>query len=754
MDDGELVFDFEPDVAAQASAPEGAAPSFGGAAAAGAADGADGGGTGMPTTATEAMMFTRSGRPKKQVVCRFWMQGKCAKDDECEFLHVFDMDKMPECKYGVDCDNPECPYKHTGRDQLCDRYNEGFCPFGPYCKYAHKPEPASTRPLLATMFTASSEVAIKQSKVPPGSRQAPPPGAPFEEPAPGERPLSGEELGKGVLASGRLDIQGPLLALLSEFVATGAARMLPAAEAEGPVSFFTVRASRAQSLKASVRDQQWILPLGLRESLRERLGQSTGGVFVFFSVVGSQSFQGCARVKGIVGEEATGDAIVKAENEGKAAPPGHCFVNIEWLRMCALSFAQTVAIRNPSDPTVSIAKCSDWMELPSPVGLALLVLMWKRPIVRVKTDGVKGDIAPVDPSTVEAESLGELVAKADEIAQWEAKSAGAGHGGARLVAKMGGPGCHQQRRPPMLGVTHGLSPWAVPPNIIESIITNSNYNPYMVLAAAWACGPGFLPEGVKNTEALPDLATAGMGQPTTRQELEHDIMDTTRYPPDPRPEAGFGFVLGATNANCYRALLTGTVFMEDNVLAEGIMCIKPGTPVLMLNHDTRAIAGLFIALAAPKELMISGGMNRASFVRAIAPFGGGCQMYPLQSRDQEGLWELAGIEPEYLPPNLPPGSIETSRLNGIPRSGLVSRRFCAEVALRMQQVMRVPHPHSARMAAVLRHLRELPLALAPGEDFAPGFPQAESRPSKRTREDDDAEDSLAKRGKSDSVHGD
>ena len=38
------------------------------------------------------------------VVCKHWLRGLCKKGDDCEFLHKYDMERMPECyfyiKYG------------------------------------------------------------------------------------------------------------------------------------------------------------------------------------------------------------------------------------------------------------------------------------------------------------------------------------------------------------------------------------------------------------------------------------------------------------------------------------------------------------------------------------------------------------------------------------------------------------------------------------------------------------------------------
>lgn len=57
--------------------------------------------------------------------------------DQCEFLHQFDLSKMPECyffsKFG-ECTNPECLYRHLAADDKsgeCPWYNRGFCKHGP-----------------------------------------------------------------------------------------------------------------------------------------------------------------------------------------------------------------------------------------------------------------------------------------------------------------------------------------------------------------------------------------------------------------------------------------------------------------------------------------------------------------------------------------------------------------------------------------------------------------------------------------------
>ncbi|XP_009281788.1 PREDICTED: putative cleavage and polyadenylation specificity factor subunit 4-like protein [Aptenodytes forsteri] len=80
---------------------------------------------------------------EKTVVCKHWLRGLCKKGDGCDFLHEYDVTKMPECyfysKFG-ECSNKDCPFLHidaTTRTMGCPWYDRGFCRHGPLCKYKH-----------------------------------------------------------------------------------------------------------------------------------------------------------------------------------------------------------------------------------------------------------------------------------------------------------------------------------------------------------------------------------------------------------------------------------------------------------------------------------------------------------------------------------------------------------------------------------------------------------------------------------------
>ncbi|GAM18774.1 hypothetical protein SAMD00019534_019490 [Acytostelium subglobosum LB1] len=77
------------------------------------------------------------------VVCKHWLRGLCKKGELCEFLHEYDLAKMPECyffsKFG-ECSNQECMYLHLNPEEKvveCPWYARGFCKHGPKCRHKH-----------------------------------------------------------------------------------------------------------------------------------------------------------------------------------------------------------------------------------------------------------------------------------------------------------------------------------------------------------------------------------------------------------------------------------------------------------------------------------------------------------------------------------------------------------------------------------------------------------------------------------------
>ncbi|GJJ15890.1 hypothetical protein Clacol_010168 [Clathrus columnatus] len=75
-------------------------------------------------------------------VCKHWLRGLCKKSDACEFLHEYNLRRMPECwwyaKYGYCSAGDECLYAHPKERKIeCPDYKRGFCKLGPNCPRKH-----------------------------------------------------------------------------------------------------------------------------------------------------------------------------------------------------------------------------------------------------------------------------------------------------------------------------------------------------------------------------------------------------------------------------------------------------------------------------------------------------------------------------------------------------------------------------------------------------------------------------------------
>ncbi|KAF7436915.1 RNA-binding component of cleavage and polyadenylation factor [Pleurotus ostreatus] len=81
-------------------------------------------------------------RERLSTVCKHWLRGLCKKGDACEFLHEYNLRRMPECwwfaKHGYCSAGDECLYAHPKERKVeCPDYKRGFCKLGPNCPRKH-----------------------------------------------------------------------------------------------------------------------------------------------------------------------------------------------------------------------------------------------------------------------------------------------------------------------------------------------------------------------------------------------------------------------------------------------------------------------------------------------------------------------------------------------------------------------------------------------------------------------------------------
>jgi len=98
----------------------------------------------------------------KREVCRYWMKNLCTKGSSCEFLHMWDQNRMPKCLQ-PNCTDKQCPFTHTVKENVCANYMNGFCSFGNNCPHQHVPldGPPPDVAALWTTEDASIEYAEK-----------------------------------------------------------------------------------------------------------------------------------------------------------------------------------------------------------------------------------------------------------------------------------------------------------------------------------------------------------------------------------------------------------------------------------------------------------------------------------------------------------------------------------------------------------------------------------------------------------------
>ncbi|KAJ2893187.1 hypothetical protein MKZ38_008928 [Zalerion maritima] len=115
-----------------------------GAAGAGAASQQSGQGGSAPGGHGGGRDQHGQGSSFNSLVCKHWLRSLCKKGFSCEFLHEYNLRKMPECNFFVRngyCSNgDECLYLHIdpmSKLPPCPWYERGFCPLGPACGKKH-----------------------------------------------------------------------------------------------------------------------------------------------------------------------------------------------------------------------------------------------------------------------------------------------------------------------------------------------------------------------------------------------------------------------------------------------------------------------------------------------------------------------------------------------------------------------------------------------------------------------------------------
>mmetsp|Transcript_6680 Transcript_6680/g.7252 ORF Transcript_6680/g.7252 Transcript_6680/m.7252 type:complete len:604 (+) Transcript_6680:104-1915(+) len=366
----------------------------------------------------EPVMTSAKNDPRlRTVVCRHWLRDLCMKGAACEFLHQYDLSKMPLCRHGDRCKVKDCPFRHISEaDRLeCVFYSQGFCIHGPFCRYKHVRRERADLPLVADFTLGLSQMQAGKDGVT-ARRPAPKPNefykvslckhflsgdCPFGDGchfAHGEHELKkfprvkeGEETNdtSNEISENMFASQNDQTVDYFQGGSSGGGKPTPILEPEN-AAFFIVRAAKQRDLAISTVRKEWYVQRKHAEKLNTAFN-SGKLVMIFFTASDSNHIQGAALMTSL----ATYQEIIDDESQG---PQRDCFCyrfKCEWYRTTEMPISTAVeAAPDLLLPTKTTQYCQD---MTSKTGEAVMKAVWNSPLVSLyesatgETDPPKDD---------------------------------------------------------------------------------------------------------------------------------------------------------------------------------------------------------------------------------------------------------------------------------------------------------------------------------------------------------------------------
>jgi cleavage and polyadenylation specificity factor subunit 4 len=339
----------------------------------------------------------------RTVVCRHWLRDLCMKGAACEFLHQYDLSKMPLCRHGDKCKIKDCPFRHISEaDRLeCVFYSQGFCIHGPYCRYKHVRREREDLPVVADFTLGLSQMQAGKDGITP-RRPAPKPNefykislckhylqgeCPFGDgchfahgehelrkfPKKGEEGNAGDDGDEAELSENMFGNQESTTVDYYRGGSVGGAedgKPTPILEPENAV-FFICRAAMQRDLAISTVRGEWYVERKHAERMNSEFHKGKQ-VMVFFHVSDSNHIQGAALMTSVASYQEAMD--VKGEKHN------FCYnFKCEWYRTTELPVSIALeAAPNLLLPTVQTQLCED---MTCETGEAVMKALWNSPIV-------------------------------------------------------------------------------------------------------------------------------------------------------------------------------------------------------------------------------------------------------------------------------------------------------------------------------------------------------------------------------------
>ena len=344
----------------------------------------------------------------RTVVCRHWLRDLCMKGAACEFLHQYDLTKMPLCRHGDRCKVKDCPFRHISEaDRLeCVFYSQGFCIHGPFCRYRHVRRERVDLPVVADFTLGLSQMQAGKDGMTAVRRPAPKPNefykvslckhftmgdCPFGEGchfAHGEaelrkfpKPGHGSETtpdGEKELSENMFGNQETTTVDYYQGGVAGGGKPSPILEPEN-ASFFIVRAATYRDCSISTVRGEWFVQRKHAEAINNAFN---GGkqVMVFYTVGDSQHIQGAALVTSTAAYVESADNQNVSKSKAAADEDGpFCYrFQCEWYRTCELPIGTALdAAPDLLLPTATTTYCQD---MKSKTGEAVMKAVWNSPL--------------------------------------------------------------------------------------------------------------------------------------------------------------------------------------------------------------------------------------------------------------------------------------------------------------------------------------------------------------------------------------
>ena len=340
----------------------------------------------------------------RTVVCRHWLRDLCMKGAACEFLHQYNLAKMPICRHGDRCKIKDCPFRHISEENRmeCAFYKSGFCIHGPFCRYKHGKRPREDLPTVADFSVGLSQMqgGGKDGAAPAPRRPAPKPNefykislckhflqgeCPFGEgchfahgeaelrkfPRKEEQQLTGAEGGNNnELSEDMFSNQDQTTVDYFEGGASGGGKPIPILEPE-QAHFLILLAATQRDLALSTVRGEWYVQRRHAEKINDLYQDGKKQIMLFFTVSDSMHIQGAALV--------TSRATLQADAPNQDKDSFNYRFSLEWYRTTELP--QGTAIEVAPDllfPTRSTQFCQ---EMTPKTGESLMKAIWNSPLV-------------------------------------------------------------------------------------------------------------------------------------------------------------------------------------------------------------------------------------------------------------------------------------------------------------------------------------------------------------------------------------